>query len=65
MDRTDGPTPAPTPAPGQQIGTDAEQTIHRPPAPTPAEHNATFVAQRGHSVPTGFDSAGQLDNGTH
>lgn len=32
--------------PTQQIGTDAEQTTHRPPAPTPAEHVAEFREQR-------------------
>jgi hypothetical protein len=30
----------------QQIGTDTEQSVHRDPAPTPAEHNDAFCAER-------------------
>lgn len=30
----------------QQIGTDAEQTQHREPAPSPAEHNRQYQQER-------------------
>jgi hypothetical protein len=30
------------PIPAPQIGTDAEQAVHRDPAPTVAEHNEAF-----------------------
>lgn len=36
----------------QQIGTDDEQSEHRDPAPTVAEHNAQ-AAERIHVTPTG------------
>lgn len=35
-----------------QIGTDVEQTVHRPPAPSPAEHNAA-MAERLPIAPNG------------
>lgn len=35
-----------------QIGTDDEQTVHRPPAPTVAEHNAA-MAERLPITPNG------------
>ncbi|MEE4541014.1 hypothetical protein V2S66_03400 [Streptomyces sp. V4-01] len=39
--------PAPTqPSPAPTIGTPAEQSTHREPAPTPAEHVAAFRQQR-------------------
>jgi len=40
---TNGDTAEPTPEP---IGTEAEQTVHREPAPTPAQHNAAVQAAR-------------------
>jgi hypothetical protein len=60
MKRTEQPQPQPTPAP--RIGTPAEQTVPRPPAPTPAQHNAAYVAKHGPTPLTGFDSAGQCGN---
>lgn len=44
MKRSDQPLPQPSPAPA--VGTPAEQTEHRPPAPTPTQHNATIEADR-------------------
>lgn len=32
--------------PPRQIGTDDEQTVHRPPAPSPAEHTDRMREQR-------------------
>lgn len=35
------------PESGRQIGTDDEQTVHRPPAPTPGEYNDQRRARGG------------------
>lgn len=35
---------------GQQIGTPAEQTTHRPAPPTPAEHNTTIQQARANGT---------------
>lgn len=58
--RTDTPQPQPTPAP--VIGTDV-RSAHRTPAPTPAQHNATFTQPTasedyaaGEAVRTGINS---------
>jgi hypothetical protein len=45
MKRTDQPEPTNTPAPSTP-GTDDTTTEHRPPAPSPAEHNATVQQAR-------------------
>jgi hypothetical protein len=62
MQSSEPPTGQPSPAP--RIG-EAERSEHRPPAPSPAEHNAAYVERWGHAEPAGFDSAGQHARSSH
>lgn len=55
-DRSDPPPNEPSPAP---VGTPAEQSTHRTPAPTPAQHNDASIAKHGPTPLVAFDSAGQ------
>lgn len=48
--RTDQHEPDNTPAQGEQIGADDEQTVHREPAPTVAEHNLAMFDRPGERV---------------
>ena len=49
----------------ERIGTEAEQSTHRPPAPSPAEHNATFDRADENYATTAGQTLGQITASPH